>query len=110
MSNVPEVDVTEAEQLVSQGAVLLDVREDDEWQAGHAPGARHVPLNTLPERQPEDGERLVVICRSGSRSAHATAALMRWGYEAWNVAGGMQSWAAAGLPVVAENDAPGRVI
>ncbi|WP_336921599.1 rhodanese-like domain-containing protein [Aquipuribacter sp. SD81] len=100
MSEVPTVDVTD----VPDDAVVLDVREDDEWQAGHAPGALHVPLNQVPERLDElpDGE-LHVVCRSGGRSARATAWLNQNGYEAVNVAGGMGAWREAGRPLVSED-------
>ena len=86
------------------GAVLLDVREDDEWTAGHAPEARHVPMSQLTGRLDEvpAADPLYVICRSGSRSARVVAFLSQQGVSAVNVAGGMQSWAAAGRPLVAE--------
>jgi rhodanese-related sulfurtransferase len=108
---VPEVDATEAARLVEEGALLLDVREPDEWEAGHAPEASHVPLATLPVNRPPDGRPIVAVCRSGGRSARATAALLTWGYEAVNLAGGMQAWAASGLPIVAgDGISPGQVI
>jgi rhodanese-related sulfurtransferase len=92
------------------GQVLLDVREDDEWAAGHAPGAVHLPLSRLhPDHLPE-ADRLLVICRSGNRSGQAAAALARAGYDASNVAGGMNAWAAQGLPVVRLDGRPGTVI
>jgi len=86
------------------GAVLLDVREDDEWTAGHAPEARHLPMSQLTGRLDEvpAADPLYVICRSGSRSARVVAFLSQQGVPAVNVAGGMQSWAAAGRPMVAE--------
>lgn len=102
MSDIPTV--TQAD--LPDDAVLLDVREDDEWRAGHAPGALHVPLGELPSRLPELPEQPVhVICRSGRRSAQAVAWLMgAAGVESANVEGGMQAWAAAGRPMVAEGD------
>jgi rhodanese-related sulfurtransferase len=86
------------------GAVLLDVREDDEWSAGHAPEAQHVPMSQLTGRLQEvpAAEPLYVICRSGARSARVVAFLAQQGRSVVNVAGGMQSWAAAGRPLVAE--------
>lgn len=79
------------------GAWLLDVREDDEWAAGYAPGARHIPLGQLGARTAEipQDQTVYVICRSGVRSARAAQALAAAGWEAINVAGGMQDWAAA---------------
>jgi rhodanese-related sulfurtransferase len=102
----------EADGLVRSGAVLLDVREPTEWQAGHAPGPRHVPLGDLEDKLaalPRD-RRVVVVCRSGNRSARATALLLRSGFEAVNLSGGMRAWAAAGLPVETKNARPGTVV
>jgi rhodanese-related sulfurtransferase len=100
MNDVPAVGVDE----LPLDAVLLDVREDDEWTAGHAPAARHVPMSQLTGRLDEvpAADPLYVICRSGSRSARVVAFLSQQGVPAVNVAGGMQSWAAAGRPLVAE--------
>ncbi len=86
---------------------LLDVREDDEWAAGHAPGARHIPLGQLGARAAEvpQDELIYVVCRSGGRSAQAAQALAGGGWQAVNVAGGMQSWAAAGRPMVTASGA-----
>ncbi|MFJ4007415.1 rhodanese-like domain-containing protein [Streptomyces sp. NPDC090023] len=93
----------------SQDAILLDVRENHEWQTGHAPGAVHQPLTLLaagaglpPEAQ---AQTVVVICRSGQRSRRAAELLRALSVEAIDVKGGMRDWAAAGLPVV---DAQGR--
>lgn len=99
--DVPEVDVA----ALPDEAVLLDVREPDEWVAGHAPRAVHVPLGQLAGRLgelPQDGD-VHVVCRSGGRSAQATRALNQAGYSAVNVAGGMNAWAAAGKPMESEN-------
>ena len=105
---VPEIQPAE----LSAGAVLLDVREDDEWQAGHAPDAVHVPMSELPARLPEvpTGRELAVVCRSGARSARVTGWLRAQGYDAVNVAGGMQSWVAGGRPMVSETGLPAVVL
>jgi rhodanese-related sulfurtransferase len=92
---------------VPDGAYLLDVREPAEWVAGHAPEATHVPLGQLVARLdeiPADAE-VVVVCRSGGRSAQATAYLNQVGRRAVNLDGGMQAWAAAGRPMVSETGA-----
>jgi len=89
------------------GVFLLDVREDDEWAAGHAPDAVHVPLGELSARVGElPGDREVyVICRSGRRSAYAAQALAGGGLNAINVADGMTGWAVAGRPMISEDGA-----
>lgn len=95
---MPTVDVAAAHAR-PPGVVLLDVREPVEWAGGHAPGAHHQPLGQLdPSRLPAAAP-VYVICRSGNRSAHATRALIAAGVDAHNVAGGMNAWARAGLPV-----------
>jgi rhodanese-related sulfurtransferase len=101
-----------AAELLDKGAVLLDVREAHEWQAGHAPKARHLPLAQLPHRVREvpAGRPIVTICRSGARSARAAAMLARDGRHVSNVAGGMNAWVRAGLPVVAKGGRTGQVV
>ena len=108
----PKVGPGQAHDLLSQGAILLDVREDAEWQAGHAPRAKHIPLGRLAARLRDvpSNRTVVTVCRSGARSARAAALLAREGREAVNLTGGMRAWARAGLPVVASGGRPGRVI
>lgn len=109
--SVPAVDVTAARDRAGS-ALLLDVREDDEWVAGHAPEATHVAMSRLGDHVgelPRDRE-IVVICRSGNRSAAVTNALVDAGFSAVNMDGGMQAWAAAGFPVVTDAGGPGAVI
>ncbi len=99
---VVSVTPDEAEDLRQDGAVLVDVRERAEWDGGHAPKARHVPLGRLHQdldRIPED-RTIVVICASGHRSARGTRILLAEGRDAVSVRGGMHAWRAAGLPVV----------
>jgi len=96
-----DVDVTTAAGLRDAGAVVLDVREPSEWAEGHVPGATLIPLGELARRAPElphDGT-IVVICRSGNRSAQGRDILLAAGYAATSVDGGMTAWRAAGLPV-----------
>jgi rhodanese-related sulfurtransferase len=90
-----------AEQLVREGATLVDVREPGELRDdGRFPGAVHIPLGDLGARASElQGERLVLACRSGARSAMAADALRASGYEAYNLDGGILAWERAGLPV-----------
>ncbi|WIM96484.1 rhodanese-like domain-containing protein [Actinoplanes oblitus] len=98
---------------VGSAAFLLDVREPDEWVAGHAPGAHHLPMMEVPARMaevPADGE-VVVICRAGGRSGQVVAYLMNNGWDnVRNLDGGMQSWAAHGRDMVSEDGQPARVL
>jgi rhodanese-related sulfurtransferase len=91
---------------------LLDVREQDEWDAGHIEGAQHIPLGQLERRVGEvpKGRTVVAVCRSGGRSERATRGLRTIGYQAENLEGGVTAWARAGLPLVSGTGAPGRVI
>jgi rhodanese-related sulfurtransferase len=92
---------------VPEDTYLLDVREDDEWTAGHAPGAVHIPLGQLggqADRVPKD-QPVYVICRAGSRSARATQVLGANGWDVTNVSDGMQGWEAAGRAMISESGA-----
>jgi rhodanese-related sulfurtransferase len=93
---------------VPAGAYLLDVREYEEWDAGHVPEAVHIPLGELGARYAElaRDRPLYVICRSGLRSDHAAHALAGAGWDASNVADGMMGWHAAGLPMTSASGAP----
>ena len=100
---VPEVLSTD----LPAGAFVLDVREDDEWAAGHAPDAVHIRLRELGSRAaelPRDRE-VYIICRSGHRSGYAVQVLAGGGLTATNVADGMTGWAVAGRPMVSEDGA-----
>jgi len=91
---------------------LLDVREDDEWQAGHIEGAQHIPLGELGDRLGElpAERRIVAVCRSGIRSAAAARGLTQLGFDALNLDGGVTAWSRAGLPLVDKSGRAGRVI
>jgi rhodanese-related sulfurtransferase len=107
---VPEVSVQEAaDAAASDSVLLLDVREDDEWQAGHAPVAAHMPLSRLDVSAVPTARPVIAVCRSGNRSGKAAAALAQAGVDVVNMAGGMTAWAAAGLPVVDADGRPGVI-
>ncbi|MGH2629420.1 MAG: rhodanese-like domain-containing protein [Actinomycetota bacterium] len=91
---------------------LVDCRELYEWEAGRIDGAVHLPLNSIMAgagSELDEGRPIAVICRSGNRSELATMMLQARGFEAYNVAGGMEAWDAEGLPFRAGDGSPGRV-
>ncbi len=94
-SDVPSIPVAE----VPDDAVIIDVREPDEWAAGHAPNAVHIPLGELPSRLdelPDDASSVAVACRGGGRSSRAVAWLTQQGSDAVYLEGGMKPWEPAG--------------
>jgi len=102
------ITATDAYELVSQGAFLLDVREDDEFQAGRSANAHHIRLSELPDTVdtlPRE-QTIVCVCRSGGRSARAAAFLAEQGFETLNLEGGMTAWHAAELPMVSDDGEP----
>ncbi|SFD23694.1 rhodanese-like domain-containing protein [Streptomyces aidingensis] len=110
-AQLPTVTVDE----IADGALLLDVREADEWAAGHAPAAVHIPMSELLARIEEltglaQGRTVHVICKVGGRSAQVTGALLQRGLDAVNVDGGMVAWQARGLPMTAESADPAVVL
>jgi rhodanese-related sulfurtransferase len=99
---VPEIDVSELARRRESGAPLLDVRQPAEYEESHVPGAVLIPLDELVERVDEvpEQDQVLVICRTGARSAKAVEFLNRSGYDSVNVAGGTLAWIEAGQPVV----------
>jgi DMSO/TMAO reductase YedYZ molybdopterin-dependent catalytic subunit/rhodanese-related sulfurtransferase/glyoxylase-like metal-dependent hydrolase (beta-lactamase superfamily II) len=98
----PQISALRAQSLMDNGVVVLDVREPDEWTEGYVPNAVLIPMGEVLARRdelPEDAP-IIVVCRSGGRSAAITESLRANGYEAVNLTGGMCAWRAAGLPVV----------
>ncbi|MBK8051415.1 MAG: rhodanese-like domain-containing protein [Anaerolineales bacterium] len=98
-----DVDSQTAAALREQpNVVILDVREQDEWDAGHIPGAVHIPMGEVPARIAEipTDKTVIVQCRSGNRSSQITDFLRGKGMNnVHNLAGGLNAWSAAGLPV-----------
>ncbi len=106
MSDEPrEISRDEAQKLIENGAQLVDVRADHEWEAGRIAGATHVPLAELAERTGEiDPERPVILyCRGGTRSTMATDALAHAGFDAAKLGEGIVGWDEAGLPLEPED-------
>jgi rhodanese-related sulfurtransferase len=99
---VPAVDAATARQLVDDGAVMIDVRTTQEWNAGRAPFAVHVPMSDLSRRMNRipKSKQVVVACRSGNRSRHVCRQLAAAGYDVVNLRGGMVAWQRTGQPVV----------
>lgn len=89
-----------ARRVEEDGLVLIDVREDYEWEAGRPAGAVHIPLGKLADKQSEvpSDRSVAFICLAGIRSAQAADAFRAKGYDAHNVAGGFHAWFEAGLP------------
>ncbi|MFF3390819.1 rhodanese-like domain-containing protein [Streptomyces sp. NPDC002669] len=109
---LPSVDVA----AVPADGFVLDVREDNEWAAGHVEGALHIPMSDFVARFGElteavaDGRRVHVMCRVGGRSAQVTQYLVRQGVDAVNIDGGMLAWDGAGRPMVADGESPAFVL
>lgn len=109
---VEDVSAEDGHQMVEDGGFLLDVREADEWDAGHAPEAVWIPMGELQARVDElpRDRRIVAICRTGARSRAVAGALLGAGFDAVNLDGGMRAWAADDYEVVASDGLPGVVI
>ncbi len=106
--DVTEIEVDELDRRRAAGAVLIDVRQPEEYAEGHVPGARLIPLAEVPDRLGEvpTDEPVLVICKSGGRSLRAAEHLVAQGVDATNVAGGTMAWIESGR-TVATGDAPG---
>jgi len=105
LSGIDEADTLKATRLYNDDALVLDVREDKEYAAGHIPKARHIPLGQLSNRIKEldkfKSKPILVTCRSGHRSARACGMLKKAGFETvYNQAGGIIAWERANLPVI----------
>jgi rhodanese-related sulfurtransferase len=112
---IPTAEVSGVPDPLPEGLLVLDVREDDEWRAGHVEGSVHVPLMELEGRYAGLAElsaaaQTLVVCRSGNRSAYAAGFLIQQGLDAVNLAGGLLSWYAAGRTLVADGGRPPTVL
>lgn len=105
VTGINQVNTFEATRLINDDALVLDVREDSEWNAGHIPDAKHIPLGRLNARVGEldkfKDKPIVVNCRSGHRSNRACAMLKKSGFaNVHNLSGGIMAWQQANLPVI----------
>jgi rhodanese-related sulfurtransferase len=104
---LPTTATADLDQARTDGALVLDVREPEEWDAGHLADSVHVPMHAVPawfdSRAPDDLRPVVVVCRSGHRSAHATAWLVGQGVAASNLDGGLLAWAVERRPLVRDD-------
>src|SRR6478735_5984179 len=109
---LPSVDAV----AVPSDGLVLDVREDDEWAAGHVEGALHIPMSDFVGRFGElteaadGGRRVHVMCRVGGRSAQVTQYLVQQGIDAVNIEGGMLAWDGAGRPMVTDGGSSASVL
>ena len=110
--DLPSCPVSGVPDPVPDGWLVLDVRADDEWAAGHVDGSVHVPLPELGARYAglPAAEQTLVVCRVGSRSAYATAFLRQQGVDAVNLDGGLAAWERAGRALVSDDGGPATVI
>ncbi|HEX4688818.1 MAG TPA: rhodanese-like domain-containing protein [Nocardioides sp.] len=110
--DIPTATVSGVPDPLPDGLLVIDVREDDEWRAGHVEGSVHVPLMQLGNRYTElpESEQTLVVCRVGNRSAYAAAFLIQQGIAAVNLEGGLAAWEAAGRALVADDDQPPMVL
>lgn len=111
---IPTASVGGVPDPLPEGLLVLDVREDDEWRLGHVEGSVHLPLMQLGERYAElagpGAEQVLVVCRSGNRSAYAAGFLIAQGVDAVNLDGGLLAWQRARRPLVADGDRPATVL
>jgi rhodanese-related sulfurtransferase len=100
-SSRSEISVEQAYQLYQQGAFVLDVRTQQEWDEYHAPNTTLIPLDQLQSRLSElpKDKQIVVVCRSGNRSQEGRNILLSAGFQATSMTGGLKDWSAKGYPI-----------
>jgi len=110
-ADVRQVSMADVPLEFGRSTVLLDVREHDEWQRGHAAGATHIPMGEIPARLHEidSTAELFVVCQAGGRSLRVAQYLQRNGFQPANVDGGMLAWVAAGRRVVTDDGGVGTI-
>lgn len=106
-ARITEIQPQNADDVLQQADLLIDVREPDEYRAGHVVGAVNIPrgllefrMSSTPDYEPRD-KKIVIYCKTSGRAALAAAALLDMGYlSVQSIAGGIDAWQAAGKPVV----------
>src|SRR5690349_16586795 len=108
---VAQAQIAEVPSTLDGSVILLDVREDDEWRRGHAPGAQHIPMSEVPAglHEIDTDATLFVVCQAGGRSQRVAQYLAGNGYRPANVVGGMLAWAGAGRHVVTDDGGAGII-
>lgn len=106
----PKITVGDARSLLDAGeAILVDVREPHEWDAGHAPEAQHIPIGSLDASALPADKQIICTCRGGGRGGRAAKALREQGLSAFNLEGGMTGWSRVGQPLVTSGGEEGTV-
>jgi|SRR5690606_20562659 len=106
MSLIP-IKPQDAKRYMDEGAVLIDIREDDEYARERIPGARHAPLSRLGPIDPGDAPAVIFHCRTGGRTTAASEKLAQAvKVKAYVLEGGLDAWKKAGLPVVQDKSQP----
>jgi rhodanese-related sulfurtransferase len=110
-NGVASEDLAAAQGDIAAGALILDVRKDDEWAAGRVAGSMHIPLAEVQDRAGElpKGRVIVTVCKDGGRSYKAAYALRQVGFDAVNLDGGLTGWEAAGLPLINDAGSAGHI-
>jgi rhodanese-related sulfurtransferase len=111
-NGVTSADLATVRNLIAHGALVLDVRDPSSFDAGRVQGSVNIPLGQVQDRYSElpRDRTIVAVCEHGGLSYKAAYELRHLGYHAVNLAGGLKSWVAAGLPLVDANGAPGKVL
>ena len=111
-NEIEEVQSENLENLLVEGYNLIDVREQDEWDAGHHSDATHIPMGSLPEKIIDfnEDEKYIIICRSGGRSARVCSFMEKEGYSSFNLEGGMNKLSLTAEKIVNLDGTTGTVI
>lgn len=111
-NKVPTVEASEVEDLVSNGHILIDVREEDEWEAGHHREATHISMSTIEENLSKftKGNDYIIVCRSGARSSRVSKYLLSKDFNVSNLDGGMKALFNVSNNIINSKGSPGQII